>query len=303
MTKILITGSRGFLGSNLSHFFSGNKQYDIFRTSRSGKTGVKNTEQFFLGNLLDTAFVEDLISTIEPDVVFNTVSLVNVDLCEENPAMAEKIIVDTGRILAETLPKKCHLIHISTDQLFDGQKPMYTESDTPAPLNVYGAMKLKAEDTILRVNPHAAIIRTNFFGWSPEYHPPTFAEWIYDNLVQKKPITLFTDLYFSPIEVTYLSAALESIMHAGFGGILNLVGSERCSKYAFGMALAEKFNLDPSTITASKVLPGSFKAKRQMDLSLSTRKYETLFGQQLPGLEENLSRFYKNRNIRPSLNS
>jgi dTDP-4-dehydrorhamnose reductase len=304
MTKILITGSRGFLGSNLSHFLSGNKDYDIFLTSRSGKTGVKNPKQFFQGDLLDTSFVEDMISTIEPDVVFNTVSLVNVDLCEENPGMAENIIVDTARVLTEAISgRNCHLIHISTDQLFDGQRKMYTETDIPAPLNVYGAMKLKAEDTILQVNPRAAIIRTNFIGWSPAYHPPTFAEWIYQSLAQKKPITLFTDLYFCPIEVTYMAAALESVMHAGFGGILNLVGSERCSKYDFGMALARKFNLDPSMITASKVQPGSFKAKRQMDLSLSTKKYETLFGRQLPGLEESISRFYENREIRPLLGS
>jgi dTDP-4-dehydrorhamnose reductase len=100
-----------------------------------------------------------------------------------------------------------------------------------------------------------------------------------------------------------MAAALESVMHAGFGGILNLVGSERCSKYDFGIALARKFNLDPSMITASKVQPGSFKAKRQMDLSLSTKKFETLFGRQLPGLEESISRFYENRGIRPLLES
>jgi dTDP-4-dehydrorhamnose reductase len=299
MTKILITGSRGFLGSNLVHFLSTNKKYEIFSTSRTGNSEGQKNERFVRGDLLDRAFVDNVISTIKPDIVINTVSLVNVDLCEEKPALAEKIIVDTARNLAESLSKQdCRFIQISTDQLFDGQKMMYSEDDLPAPVNVYGTMKLKAENTVRHLVPGAAIIRTNFFGWSPRYHPPTFAEWIFNSLRDKTPITLFTDLYFCPIEVSYLIEALDLVMVSEFGGIINIVGSKRCSKFEFGMALARKFGFDTSTITPSKMQPDSFKARRQGDLSLSIKKYEQLFGQKTPGLEDSLSRFYRNRNIK-----
>jgi dTDP-4-dehydrorhamnose reductase len=302
MTKILITGSRGFLGSNLIHTLSGNRNYEIFSTSRTGDPAGQKNERFFQGDLLDKSFVDNLISTIEPDVVINTVSLVNVDLCEEKPDLAEKMIVDTARTIAGSLSEReCHLIHISSDQLFDGQKMMYSEEDLPAPLNVYGTMKLKAEDTVRHLAPDAAIIRTNFFGWSPRYHPPTFAEWIFNSLREKTPITLFTDLYFCPIEVSYLTEALEFVMRSDFGGVLNIVGSERCSKYEFGMALARKFGFDTSTITPSTTKPDSFKARRQGDLSLSISKYENMFSRKTPGLEENLSRFYQNRDIKSHL--
>ena len=300
--KILITGSRGFLGSNLIHGISGNKNYEIFSTSRSGNPEEQRNERFFQGDLLDKSFVHNLIATIEPDIVINTVSLVNVDLCEDRPELAEKMIVDTARTIAGSLSEwDCHLIHISSDQLFDGQKMMYSEDDPPAPVNVYGTMKLKSEDTVRHLAPDAAIIRTNFFGWSPCYHPPTFAEWIFNSLRDKTPITLFTDLYFCPLEVSYLTEALELVMGSKFGGILNIVGSERCSKYEFGMALARKFGFDTSTITPSKMQPDSFKARRQSDLSLSIRKYEHVFSRKTPGLEENLSRFYQNRDVKSYL--
>lgn len=298
MKKILITGSRGFLGSNLFFFLSKNKDFDLFLTSRTGNPG-QDSERFFSGDLLDKSFVKSIISRIEPDIVINTVSLVNVDLCEEKPDLAEKMIVSTAYNLAETVSDfNCRLIHISTDQLFNGRKMMYSEEDTPSPLNVYGIMKLKAESYVNQLDPDSVIIRTNFFGWSPVYHPPTFAEWIFNSLVAKKPITLFTDLFFCPLEVSLLTELLEPVILSDFNGILNIVGSERCSKYDFGMFLADKFYLDSTIITPSKVKVDSFKAKRQSDLSLSIKKYETLFHRKIPGLEESMSRFHHNRIIK-----
>ena len=301
MIKILVTGSNGFLGSNLVHFFSRHKRYNCYSTSRTANPH-KNPQHFFRGDLLDTSFTEELISTVDPDVIINTVSLVDVDLCEEEPELAEKIIAKTAENLASSVYKQnCRLIHISTDQLFDGKKSMYSEDDTPAPVNVYGKMKLKAEDITRKMCPDVIIIRTNFFGWSPPYHPPTFAEWIYNSLQDKKPITLFTDYYFCPIEVTYLAEAIELVLQSDFRGILNIAGSERCSKYDFGISLAHRFGLDTSTISASKMNPDSFKAKRQRDLSLSNKKFEQYFSKKLPDLEDSLARFYMNQGIKSDL--
>jgi len=302
MTRILITGANGFLGSNLCHVLSRNKVYEIFGTSRSGSAGLPDGSQFFRGDLLDKTFVSDLVSRIGPDIVINTVSLVNVDLCEENPGLAEKVIVKTAGNLAEALSSSDgRLIQISSDQLFNGRGMLYSETDTPDPVNVYGKMKLRAEEIVAQQKPESLIIRTNFFGWSPEGHPPTFAEWIYSSLTEQKPITLFTDLYFSPIEVSLLVESIEILMGKDLSGILNVVGPDRCSKYDFGIALAKEFKLDSSIIHASAVRPDSFRAKRQMDLSLSIRKFERITGKKTPDLDSSLSRFYQNRNLKSVL--
>ncbi|MCK9579554.1 MAG: SDR family oxidoreductase [Methanoregula sp.] len=288
--KLLITGSNGFLGSNLVHFFSQRADYEVFSTSQR-KSILDDVKNFYQGDLQDLEFVKDLFSVIKPDLVINTVSLVNVDLCEERPSLAYDITVCTAQNVAQTAHEMgSRLIYISTDHLFDGKKSMYTEDDIPAPVNEYGRTKLLAEQKTIQANPTSAIIRTNFFGWSPHGHAPTFGEWVYNNLKDNRSINLFTDYYFTPIEVTYLSEAINSVIRSDFSGIINIAGSERCSKYEFGIALAKESGFDPSWIHPSKIAPDSFKAPRQQDLSLSIEKFRKTFKLELPDLHQSIER-------------
>lgn len=291
MTKILITGSNGFLGSNLVSFFSDMPGYQVFSTSRT-ESPVNAGTEYFRGDLLDDGFVKRLFSVTRPEIVINTVSLVNVDLCDEDPAFAHDITVKTAGHVAEACKTAgSRLIYISTDHLFDGKKSFYSEDEKPQPVNMYGKTKRLAEKITRETIPGSIIVRTNFFGRSPSGHLPTFGEWVYENLRQEKPITLFTDYYFTPIEVHYLAEAISMVIESDFSGIINIAGSERCSKYEFGMTLAQVCGFNTKSIKASAISSASFKAPRQSDLSLSTGKFERIFHKKLPKLKESVEKF------------
>ncbi|MFA4861927.1 NAD(P)-dependent oxidoreductase [Methanoregula sp.] len=293
MKKILITGANGFLGSNFTRFFVDSKKYSVILTSQKCPEIAKDDDlPFHSGNLLDESFLESLLRQEKPDVIINTVSLVNVDLCEEKPDLARQITVQTAKNLAVAAKKyRTRLLYISTDQVFDGKNRMYTEEDVPNPINQYGQTKLEAERVTRHHLPEAVIIRTNFFGWSPAGHVPTFGEWVYNSLKSGKPMHLFTNFFFTPIEVTYLSEAIDTIIPAGFSGLVNITGTDRCSKYEFGIALADICGFDPSPIEPVEMSPVSLRAKRPEDMSLSNKKYENTFHARLPTLHESLIRF------------
>ena len=283
--KVLITGSNGFLGST----FVNNYQYHFRIICTSLHKTLHDVKiKFIPGDLLDEQFIKSLIIDIKPDVVINTVANVNLDSCEKDKQNAQKINVQTAINLSKSLNENIHLIHISTDHLFNGKKSFYKESDTPNPLNIYASTKLNAEKECLNIHKKTSVIRTNIIGWSPSNHNDTFIEWIFNNLTSGKSINLFYDYYFTPIEVNLFSKALLEIIHKNLYGIFNICGSERCSKYSFGLQMADLFNLDKSLINKSSLKSYSFTAPRPSDLSLSIQKFNNLTKYSLPNLNENL---------------
>ena len=98
------------------------------------------------------------------DVCINAAAYTHVDGAEANKELAYAINATAVETLAKVCKQHdCWLIHISTDYVFDGtlDRP-YTPSDTPNPLNVYGASKLAGEQAIEVVGGTHSIVRTSW---------------------------------------------------------------------------------------------------------------------------------------------
>jgi dTDP-4-dehydrorhamnose reductase len=288
--KIIITGCNGFLGSHLVLFFVKNG-YEVYGMDIADHTHHEN----IVYHRVDAAQASDVLNifqSVKPQMIINTIGLADVDACEEAPVMAHRINVQT----AESVARSCavigtRLIHISTDHLFLGNNALYTEDALPQPVNVYGETKLEAEKISLRENKNTVAIRTNFYGWNRFGKKVTSAEWIYQKLLCREPITLFTNYYFTPIEVSYFIEALHEVSMSAFTGIIHIAGSQRCSKYEFGQCMAREFGFDVSSLREGLLNAGSLRVTRPNDMSLSTEKFRTLFRSKLSDLREGMQRF------------
>ncbi len=133
MTKMMIIGADGQLGSDLSlHFVS---QYEIIKLT------IDDVD------ITQMESVADIMEKYKPNLVINTAAFHKVDECEIQALRSfdvNTIGVKNLAVCARKIGAK--LIHISTDYIFDGEKKSpYTEDDLPKPLNIYSISKLAGE--------------------------------------------------------------------------------------------------------------------------------------------------------------
>ncbi len=287
--KILITGAGGLLGAHLMALFS--QRHQVTGTDRHPWWGDQ-AAALIPGELTDASFLEELIRKSQPDCLIHCAAVTNVDLCEQDPAMATAMNADVTRRLARVVSPDCQFVYISTDGLFQGNKPMVTEEEPPQPRTVYGKSKEQGEREVQLAGRRHLILRTNFYGWSSG-RKKTFGEWLYESLRTGSPITLFEDFFFTPIYVADLAENLAVLVEGGHQGIFHLGGRDRVSKYAFGKMLAEEAGFSLQGVRVGSLDRADFMVTRPKDMSLDSSRFFRATGTPLPQVRAGLIRFLK----------
>lgn len=282
MRSVLITGGSGLLALNWACCMR--DSWEPVLALHARKVRLDGARSTFI-DLESAVTLKKQLAAIRPDLVVHTAGLTSVDLCEKQPAAAMHANAGLARNVAQaTGALSIKLIHISTDHLFDGAKSLYAESDAPAPLNVYARTKLQAEQWVQQENPAALIVRTNFFGWGHRYRQ-SFSDWIIYSLRSGRPVTMFDNVYFTPILADVLVRSAHALAENDERGIINLVGDERISKYEFALRLARVFALPVELVQRGKLAATSLLAQRPLDMSLDNTKARKMFGAELGSLD------------------
>jgi dTDP-4-dehydrorhamnose reductase len=287
--RILITGASGLLGLNTA--LEAAKTQAVFGQVNSQ---VLHTADFKVvqADLLAPGAVQRLLDQTQPDWVIHCAALANVDACETDPQQAQQLNTEVPRILARHVARGgAHLLHVSTDAIFDGQRGEYTETDQPNPLGIYARTKLDAERAVLDENPQAIVARVNLFGWSLSGRR-SLAEFFFNKLRANEPCMGFTDVFFCPMLVNHLGLLFLDMLQAGLSGLYHAVGSQCVSKYEFGLRVARTFGLDETLIAPRSVAEGGLKAARSPNLTLRTDKLIHDLGKSIPNLSTGMEQFY-----------
>ena len=287
--KVLITGGSGLLALNWALSMQDRCSIILGLHKRNISLAGIESQQIDLESVDQLARV---FETVEPQLVIHTAGLTSVEKCEVNPELAQHINVD----LAENVAKACvklglPLAHISTDHLFSGEASFVDETCPIEPINVYGRTKGEAESRVLDINPVALVIRTNFYGWGTSYRR-SFSDEIIQTLRSGHKMTLFKDVFYTPILVETAAQAVHDLINLKASGIFHIVGDERVSKYEFGRKLEQEFNLDPSMIKPGNIAGNSSLVKRPKDMSLSNQKACKLLDRKLGGVGEHIAKLH-----------
>lgn len=284
--RILIVGSNGKLGSALALFFAGTGRFELLGAGNEENSLVENID-YVQADVTKRSSIKTLFHKFFPDIVINASGYTNVDLCESNKELSWNINVKgTENIAMSSWAIDSHLIHISSDYIFDGKEGPYSEEDIPNPVSYYGRTKLAAENTLRTSGTKFTIFRTNVLYGSYIYGRPDFAGWIIENLKMGKEIKVVTDQYNNPIFINDLVSAVNIPVERGVQGIFNIGGSVVLSRYDFAARLAEYFGLDKSLIKPVTTEELKQAALRPLKSGLICTKAEKELGFKASQLEE-----------------
>jgi dTDP-4-dehydrorhamnose reductase len=290
--KVLITGGSGLLAINWALSIRDNYAVTLLLHHKKISLSGVDTDVASLDSL------DECLSVLvkhQPDIVVHTAGLTNIEECESNPDLAQEVNVDLAKNIAIACSDQgIKLVHISTDHLFSGDHELATEESTTNPVNIYGETKLLGEQQVLENCKDALVVRTNFFCCGTKYRQ-SFSDFILNKLKNNKQSNLFSDVYFTPILVDELVKHTHQLIDSNAMGIFNIVGSERMSKYEFGIKLAKHFNFDSGLINKISINDKSSLVKRPKDMSLSNTKLCQALNCEIASFDEQLQTLKKQK--------
>jgi len=277
--RVLITGGTGLLGSTLAPYIIDKGLEVIIHGVH--KSSVSN----ITGDLVDSSKCMAVLDNVKPDVIINLVALTNVDLCENNQQLAYELNVRVVENITNWMRgyENTKLIQISTDHVYDGNGEQDENKITIR--NVYAFSKYCGELVALRSK--SIILRTNFFGKSIHDSRKSFTDWLYDSLLEKKNITLFKDVYFSPLSMVTLSKTIFKILFSTKTGIYNLGSNMGMSKRDFSHIFVESCGLQNKTMKDG-VTGDSLDVVRPKGMVMNNKLFEKDFDIKLPLLTEEI---------------
>lgn len=227
---VLITGSRGMLGSDIVNCA-------IQRGLEIIPCGV---EEF---DITDRIQAKEFICKSKPSVVIHSAAYTDVDGCESKKEIAYDVNV-TG---TANIVKVCHelnipLAYISTDYVFDGNSSVgYTEASKPNPINYYGYTKNLAEKIIQQELGKYYIVRTS---WLFGKNGKNFVKTISAKALSSKELFVVDDQKGCPTYTADLAKAILSLINTEKYGIYHLTNSGYCTWHMFASNIIEELNFD-----------------------------------------------------------
>jgi len=263
------------LGQGLVPLFSDNDHYEIHLASLEERSFLDEFPYTKL-NIANKKEVKKLLLNFYPDFVINAAAYTNVDKSETERELCWNINVNALEYLAKyCVPTNSHLIHISTDYVFDGKDGPYSEKDLPNPISYYGRSKLAGENIIKKFMISSTVLRTNVLFGVTKYGRPDFVKWVVESLKKNSPIKIVTDQINNPTYLHDLTWAIKTICNTGRTGLYNIGGQELLNRFEFTEKISKFFNLNFGLVTPIKTEELNQPAPRPLKSGLINLKAET----------------------------
>ena len=280
MKCLLITGGSGYLGAWLMQAAAAHG-WDVHGTYHTRPFATVAAQAHHL-DLADPNAVAALVAEVQPDAIIHT-ACSNRDTA--NVAAIEPAALNLARAAREHGP---HLVHVSTDLVFDGEHAPYDDDARLAPKGAYGRAKAAAEALVAEHCPSAARVRPSLI-WSLDSLDRQ-TTWLVDGMRRGERVTLFTDEFRCPVHLDDLCAVLlELAARPDLAGPFNVGGPQALNRWDFGLKLLAALGLP----RGSNVVPGTVAEsglERARNLTLRCSRAQQSLSSHRRAVDEIISR-------------
>ena len=293
--KILLLGKNGQVGWELQRSLA----------PLGEVTALDRYSTDFCGDLGNLAGLRETVQRLRPQVIVNAAAHTAVDKAESEPELARLINATAPGVLAQDAHQLgAWLVHYSTDYVFDGSGSQpWVETDTPAPLSVYGHTKLEGEQLIAQHCQKHLIFRTS---WVYAARGGNFAKTMLRLARERERLTVIDDQWGAPTGAELIADvtahAIRQVQQRPVGphdeaGIYHLAASGHASWNSYAKhVLAQAAQAQPAIeLVAKEVAPvptSAFPtpANRPHNSRLNTAKLQATFGLRLPPWQQGVDR-------------
>ncbi len=292
--KILLLGKNGQVGWELQRSLA--PLGDLVAPGRD--------DAGLCGDLTNLEGLARTVQAVRPDVIVNAAAHTAVDRAESEPELAHTLNALAPGVLAQEAAKVgAWLVHYSTDYVFDGSgsRP-WAETDTPAPLSVYGRSKLEGERLIQAACPQHLIFRTS---WVYAARGGNFAKTMLRLAQERERLTVINDQFGAPTGAELIAdvtahAIRQCLRQPTDAGLYHLAARGETTWHGYANEVLALARLIDSAIKikVTEVVPVATSAfltaaRRPLNSRLDTQKLQTVFELTLPNWDHGIERMIR----------
>lgn len=285
--KLLITGGTGDFGRPLLEA-AVRDGWDVVATvNRNVVQQPKVT--CFACDLGNRDAVIHLITQEQPDVIVHSA-------VSERSSGFETLIPDAAGNFAYALQGTAtRFVFISTDVVFDGKNPPYSEDSETTPYSAYGRAKVAAE-SVVREIANSLIVRTSLiYDFTAEGHQ---ARWMLEKVARGEKVPLFTDQVRQPIWSLNLAHAVLEAAQLDTKGVVHIAGPQQLTREVFGRKLLRVLGYNPDEVIEQASAIGK---PQPLDVTLNLERAFALLQTPLLTFEQALSACQQHLDDRKSM--
>lgn len=280
--KVLIVGCYGQVGSELMALAS---SYGVQAVGFDHDTL----------DITDKASVQACMASEQPDVLINAAAYTAVDKAESDKANAFAVnATAVGYLAAACASQNIPLVHISTDYVFDGSKlGAYIETDTIAPLGVYGASKFAGEEAVRAFCDEHYILRTS---WVFSAHGNNFVKTMLRLGQERETLGVVAEQYGKPTSAREIASTIYAMLASDkqAWGTYHIAQPEVTNWHGFATVIFEEaakqgVQLKVTMVNALTTADYPTPAKRPANSELNCNLLEITFGIKIKPWRESLA--------------